>query len=298
MVSFSNLDDQQIRTDEDILRVIARAASADFDRETKTIRATYRWSVRDFMGLNEATKSRPMCGFTIARSTVTQLGPTVTDSGIDEQVLSESTPPLASTIHAFCDMTRHLVAVEHNSVVMSSMMWRTTLHSILDDAAHDLRFASTLRIEPIPATEEILTAFRSFQLLTRLKLTLRLPNPELTRFTEKLHREMVAGSIREYTQDMRNPKGLSQGETALPFASAAMAQQGYKNGDVLMEGLRNGSRKTIKTGRHAARGKVNRLRDFIRGMSTNLRTKEAQTAVAAIINEIDTLLPPDDTHAE
>jgi hypothetical protein len=91
---------------------------------------------------------------------------------------------------------------------------------------------------PMPNQEEILEAFFSFQRLTRLRVHLLLPNPELSRYTQKLFEELQSGGIRDYLADMRNPQGMSKAQENLPFATAAMAAAGYKEGDVLLEGVR------------------------------------------------------------
>ncbi len=176
-------------------------------------------------------------------------------------MISTSTPPLAIPLCLLFDMARHLVAVEFNSTLMASDVWRSTVHEIFDAAAVSLKLRSTLRLEAVPETSAILGAFASFSRLTRLRLMLRLPNPELSRFTEKLKKEMETAGIREYKQDMSNPSGLSQREDALPFASVAMAQDGYKVGEVLMEGIIEGKKKTVRTGKSAARGKVDISKD-------------------------------------
>jgi len=193
-------------------------------------------------------------------------------------------------MHLFFYMERHLVVVEYNSVVMSSEQWRTALHKILDEGARSLEFQSTIRLEPVPREAAILTAFRSFQTLTRLRVRLRIPNPELDRRTERLRKELVSGAIRDYTQDMRNSRGLSQSEEGLPFATAAMAQAGYKDGDVTMSGYRDGKRTTLRTGKRAARGRIEGLKDFVRGMAANARSKEAQAAIASILEEVDRMV--------
>jgi hypothetical protein len=184
-------------------------------------------------------------------------------------------------------MRRHLVVAEYNSLMMASQLWRTELQDILDLAASRLQFRSVLRLEPLPREAEILTAFRSFQVLTRLRVRLRIPNPELDRYFEHLHREMESSRIREYTQDMANPSGLSQDREALPFAAAAMAQAGYKDGDVTMSGYRNGRQATVRTGRRASRGRVDGLKDFIRGMAANARAKETKKAITSILEEVE-----------
>ena len=138
-------------------------------------------------------------GLTLARSIVAQLGQTVTENSIEDAVSHPSLPP-AQTVHLFFNMVRHLVAVEYNSDVMGSELWRSSLHEMLDSAAGTLEFRSGLRLEPVPKDAEILSAFRSFSILTRLKVRLRIPNPELSRYTARLRKEMEESAIREYTQ--------------------------------------------------------------------------------------------------
>jgi hypothetical protein len=293
-----NLDHKSIQSDDDIADIIKQAASREFDRERKSGRTKYRWSLSDFCSQTVITPVvRPLISVTFARSMVTRIGPTVTDSGIQDGTLSESTPPLAIPICLLFDMKRHLVAVEFHSAVAASDVWRATLHEIFDAAATSLRFRSSVRLEAVPETAAILGAFVSFSRLTRLRLTLRLPNPELTRFTRRLKEEMETGGIREYRQDMSNPSGLSQSDAALPFAAAAMAQDGYKVGEVLMQGIINGKQKTIRTGKHAARGKVEIPKDVVHEAVSSLST-ESQPALASVLAEVDQIKPHDTTEAD
>jgi hypothetical protein len=119
---------------------------------------------------------------------------------------------------------------------------------------------------------------------------LRLPNPDLSRPIKHLFEDMQNGAIREFLQDMRNPSGLSKNEEALPFAAAAMAQAGYKKGEVILEGIRNRRRSVIRTGHRAARASLDQIRDFARGIGANARSKEAQAAAASIVAEIDRIV--------
>ena len=287
-----------VRSDGDVIRVLANATDNRFDRTLETARATYKWSLREFTQyeLERTGLPRPVVGVTLARSIMTQRGQTVTDSSI-EDASSELSPPSAETIHILFDMARHLAVVEYNSTMMRNQLWRVALHEILDASARSLEFQSVLRLEPVPREAEILTAFRSFDRLTRLRVRLRIPNPELDRRTERLRRELVAAEIREYTQDMKNPRGLSTDEGNLPFATAAMAQAGYKDGEVVLNGYRLNKLITVRTGKRAARFRIERLKDFVRGMAATAKSKETQNAVASILEEVDRLaeapMPPE-----
>jgi hypothetical protein len=279
-----------IRSDGDILRVLQHSTDNRFDIENVSGRSTFRWSIREFITY-ESTDGQDVnaYGITLGRSVLTQSGQTVTEDKI-ENALTLMSPPAAEVIHLFFQMSRHLVAVEYNSTIMHSQLWRTSLHEIVDEAAKSLELLSSIRLEPIPREEEIIQAFKSFERITRLRVRLRIPNPELDRRTERLRRDLVAGAIREYMQDMKNPSGLSTEESNLPFATAAMAQAGYKEGDVLLVGVRQGKRVTVRSGHRAARGRIEGLKDFMRGIASTAKTLEARTAVKKILEEVDRIV--------
>lgn len=281
---------KSIRKDGDIENVLRQAASSKFDQPSETPKYVLLWSLREF-AIHRTKQAGNVLSITLARSIKEELGQTVTENGILDTII-ETMPPAATVIHLFLYMRRHLVAVEYDSSVLGTDAWRKSLHAILDAAAKSLEIRSSLRLEPVPQKEEILRAFRSFSKLFKLRLKLRLPNPELSRWTKQLKDDMAKGGIREYLQEMYNPNGLNQKEDALPFASVSLAQQGYKDGEVTLEGVRDGKREKIKTGRKAARGKLEQVRDFVRGASANAKSKEARTVVRAIIDEIDRMAEP------
>jgi hypothetical protein len=278
---------ENIRSDSQIMSVIENVASPEFLVVTASGRNTFQWNVREYS--IEGEQDNVVCSINLGRSVIERSGQTATPEGF-EQATTTFLPPPAETFHLFFYMRRHLVAVEYRSELMRTQLWRSSLHEMLDAAALSLGYTSHLRLEPVPQDETILRAFRSFQRLTRLRVKLRIPNPELDRRTERLRREMVEDGIREYTQDMKNPTGLSLSEEGRPYATAAMAQAGYKEGEVTMAGIRNGKRSVVKTGNRAARGRIEGLSDFIRGLSGNLRTQEAKRAVALITEEVDRLV--------
>lgn len=225
----------------------------------------------------------------LARSVLERDGDIVTDQGMTTGT-SSLNPPLASTAVCLFDLSRHLVAIEHTSQ-LAPTAWKEFIQRILATAANRLEFYSSIELEPIPEQNGIIGLFRSFERLTRMRLTLRIPNPELSRYTKQLYENLLQSDIRELTQDMKNPNGLAKQEEALPFASAVLAEQGYKKGDVQFEGLRNGAFEQATSGSSAARGNVRGLRDFVRGMHANSKAKETQRALAAITEEIDRLHP-------
>ena len=279
---------RNMRTDDDIRSVLDLVTDPRFDLDAESGKATYRWSAREFADFVyvENDPSTRMSIIALGRSTLTQRGQTLTERTF-EDALTTLYPPSTEVIHLMFYERRHLVIVEYSSSLMQTNLWRDSLHGMLDRAARTLEFRTDIRLEPVPKDEEIISAFRSFQRLVRLRVRLRIPNPEMDRRTEQLREEMVRSSIREYTQDMKNPSGLSQEEGGLPHATVAMAQAGYKDGEVVMTGIRDGRRRTVRTGKRAARGRVEGLRDFVRGLGANVKTAEGRNIVRLILDEVD-----------
>lgn len=277
--------------DDDIRNIFKVASEAGNDVRRDSHRTQYLWSMRDYTEYPPHSTGRKVFSVLLARSRLSSEGSVVTPESIVTQI-SESSPPLADVIAIFVDVDRHLVAVEHCGWSAQSS-WRSALHQILDQVARKVELASTIELEPVPTANKIINLFKSFDAVTRLKVTLRLPNPELTRYTKDLYEDLKQARIREYAQDMRNPEGISKDENARPYASASLADQGYKRGDVTLEGQRNGSFEKIRVGSKATRGSVNQLREFIRGMGANARTQETKKALQALTDEIDRIHPRD-----
>jgi hypothetical protein len=280
-----------IRGDEDIFRLIEASCDSKFDKDQETSNAKFRWSLRYFTDYTSTNHDRSFLSVVIARSVLEKGGLIVTDDGIDEGS-SMSNPPLASTMILFFDLQRHLVAVEHSGE-LSQVLWKDHLEKIIDDVALNLGKASTVKLEPVPEKHEIVGLFKSFDKVTRIKATLRIPNPELTRYTQSLFDDLKSSDVREYTQDMKNPGGLSKKEDARPFATAVLAQQGYKSGDVQIEGYRNQTFERVLSGANASRGAINSLKQFVRGLGANAKAKETQKVLQEIAKEIDRIHPID-----
>lgn len=279
----------RIRTDQDIAEVLRTATEPEQDQIQKTRSAVFKWSVREYRDLANVNPERPLLHVVLARSILEREGAIVTDDGMSSGT-SSLNPPLASTAVCLFDLTRHLVAVEHTGD-LAPTAWREFFERILGTAANRLQKWSAISLEPVPEQNGIIGLFRSFDRITRMRVVLRIPNPELNRYTRQLYEDLANSGIREMTQDMKNPNGLSKAEAARPFASAVLAEQGYKKGDVQFEGLRNGTFEQASSGSTAARGSVRGLRDFVRGLHANAKAKEAQRVLAAIAAEIDRIHP-------
>ena len=285
-----NIDQQgRLRSNEAVLSVLEIATSPSHDQEQETSRSIYRWSLREAQLLADPS-GRQLLHVLLARSTITKEGLIVTKDGIQAGT-SSMNPPLASTATIFIDMSRHLVAVEHTGE-LSQTAWKEFFEKIVESAAIEAGYTSKLSLESVTRESEIVKTFHSFELVTRLRVTLRIPNPELNRFTRALFEELKKADIREILQDMKNPSGISKEPNALPHAAATIADMGYRKDEAIVEGIRDGQLQSIRTGAQAARGSIQQLKDFVRGLHANSKTKEANQALSAITQEIDRLLPP------
>lgn len=288
---FTHAELRRIRTNEDIIAVLRSATDPEQDQIQETRTAVFKWSVREYHDYSKLSP-RPVLHVILARSVLEKEGVIITDQGMATGT-SSLNPPLASTAVCFFDLSRHLVAVEHTGE-LTHTAWQEFFQRILATAANRLEMWSKIQLEPIPEQNGIVGLFKSFERLTRMRLTLRIPNPELNRYTKFLYEDLSNSGIREMTQDMKNPNGLSQREDARPYASAVLAEQGYKKGDVQFEGLRDGEFDQASSGSAAARGSIRGLREYVRGMHANAKAKEAQRVLAAIADEIDRIHPVPD----
>jgi hypothetical protein len=276
-----------IEDDRDIYRVLRHSTGPSLRVPVPGRRASYEWAMREFVNYGHVGESRTLVyGLTIARSLTQQIGDIVTDQGII-QGTSASEPPLADTIHLFFNMARHLVAVEHNSRITENNRWRRVFAEITGKAAERAGYWGRLELEPIPRDQEVLRAFHAFTRLTRLRVTLRLPNPELSRYSQQLYNEMRNGGIQEYRQEMRNRRGLNRAQGHLPHASAELAQAGYKKGNITMGGYLGNQRRQVTIGEQAARGRISEVRAFVRGMNASANSSEVKNTLTAILAEID-----------
>lgn len=275
-----------LRSDSDIVSVLRESCKSEFDFRNEATTAIYDWGLRNFVFLPTGDSDEDVCEVTLAKATIEKDGAIFTPSSVQPGT-SIAQPPPAAYVKIIFNMKRHLVAVEHNSAITNGHGWLKAFHEIVRQASVSLDFSSSIELQEKPKKSEILETFMSFDRLTRIKVKLLLPNPELSRLTQHLYDELSQGGVRLFIADMRNPGGLSQAEETLPHAAAAMAEDGYKKGEVLLEGVRGGRRETVKTGTQAARGKVEGIKDFVRGQASAVRTQEGKAVTEAILKEID-----------
>ena len=179
--------------DRGILRIVQEGCSARHDVSTFGAKNQWKWSLRDFdEGRPDGFDNSPGIATTrFARSLVEQSASIVTDDTIVEG-LSHAEPAAAVPLRVVFYLQRHLVAVEHNSAVMSTKAWLDALHEVFDLASVTLDIRSQLRLEPVPEANQVLEAFFAFQRLTHLRATLLLPNPEISRHAKVLYDQAVS----------------------------------------------------------------------------------------------------------
>lgn len=279
-----------IRKDEQTIGILREACNSRWDVRQATANAVYVWGLRDFVELRDGRNNKKVRAFAIklARATLEKEGVVITNDSISFGK-SVSHPPPADFVTLVFHMTRHLVAAEFKSTVTANDGWLGALTAILIKVAAHQKYRSVIQLQPKPKKADILKSFVSFQRLTRLRVHLLLPNPDLSRFTRGLFDELRNGGIREYIADMRNPGGLSQEEMTLPHAAASMAEDGYKSGEVIMEGIKNGKRQTLKTGVRPARGKVENIRDSVQDLPAIIETPAGPVISDSLTEEIERL---------
>ena len=279
-----------IKSDGDIIKILKKSVDPKYKEISSGEANTYEWVLRDFCKLNVGKEYGDIFSIAIAKAHSEITAEVVTESGLEEG-RTELTPHVAQSCRLFFYMKRHLLAIEKRSVITSSERWRSALSAILKQVAFDIEHNDWIEFEPIPRKEEIFELFNSFDRLTRLKITLRRPNPELSRFAESLYRQMEEGGVREYMQDMKNPQGLKREKGKLPHASTEIASSGYKKGEVLFEGVKNGKKETAKTGKNASVGSTRVLKEDVKGIKEICTTKKASATTKAILEEIDRIAP-------
>lgn len=282
-------DQPGLRGRDDLIKeVLKHSTEAKFATYSQGSKNSFQWMLREFTEQTAAGKQ--VFVMTLARSVTAQSGRVVTETDIVEGV-SVGMPPLAETVSLIFYVSRHLVAVEVNSSMTKTNRWRESFSKLVLNSAMDLGYRGALELEPIPRKEEMLEAFLSFDRLVRLSLTIRLPNPELSRHAAALYDEMKSSGIEQLKQDMRSGSGVSRAEGRLPRAAVELASNGYKKGDVVFVGDRNGRHETVRSGRKAAAFSARHLRDYVRGLKDQAKTKDAGQALGHVLNEIDRLHP-------
>lgn len=277
-----------VQSDEDIVKIFVHACHPNYARPDEVSTGTYTWSLTNFVELaSKEEADGQVIAFQITRSTVQKVGPTPTEDGRTIIGVSDIVPPQSVMAQVICRLDKHLVAIEVFTEFMQSGKWLQMVHGVLDAAAEDMGYLSRLRFEVKPSKSEVEASFRSFDKLTRLQVTLWLPNPEVPDDAKGFYDELVSGNIRKFRQDMSNPNGLSREPGRLPHAAMSIAQAGYKEGELVLEGEKDGLPHEIRTGTNPCRGEVQKIRDYVRGMHTATKDPELKKTLKAVLREID-----------
>lgn len=283
---------RHFQSDADIASTIETACSSqDLFEKDPTGSAYYQWRLADSLVIpaEDSEDLGLIVCFKLVRETFRKSGATVTPEGRVKDVDTEMKPPLATVAQIVCFMDRHLAVIEHCSELMGSAKWKAHLENLLAKAASSSSFNTKIHFEAKPKRVEVMEAFESFHRLTRLKVTLLLPNPDLPRFGEALYERMKAGGVRRYVQDMSNPDGLVREKGELPYAAIALAEAGYKDGEVELTGELDGQVTTRKTGGVPDRGRLDLLKSYVRGLKKGTSKDDAHKCLRAILTEISRL---------
>jgi hypothetical protein len=273
-------------TDDDWLdRYFTELACSRFDLQKETRQAVYTWAIRQYQRLDADFSS-----FVLARSQQQRRSTIVTDDSLTTGD-SVASPPPADTIIMLVFWPRHIVVVENRSGMTTGETWLRNFHAILDASKNQLEIPVAPRLEPIPLQGSLQHHLRTLDRVFRFRLRLKLPNPELSRWAERVYEEMLEGHLTEYLQEFVSPSGMNVSEGSKAHSSAALAEGGYKEGPVSIDGEKDGRPVSIEEGKSAISGKIDQIHSLIRGLETNATGTRLPRALDMIREEIHRLFP-------
>ena len=287
------LFDQPVRTDNQVINVFETAARERCDVVDSRTRSGSRWSLRQVeTDTPDEPDARPFISAIFSHEATYREGPIVTPAGISRGV-SAISPPAATTSHVVVDLRRHIIAVQDVAAIMQTKPgWKNKLELILNAGARWAEYTSRVSLEPIAPKQVVQGRLAEFNRITRVRVTLRIPNPDLGPTFQRLYEEMSRGGVRELTEDMRSERGLDFSTDSLPRASLDMALNGYRKGEIRIYGFREGNEKDKFTiADDVARVEIDGLRDFVSGVRAGTTSPEVKRVVHAIIRKIDGILP-------
>lgn len=273
--------------------ILATMASSSFDIPMTGRKSTSTWGVRQFETFTVKGRSTTdiVHRILLVKALEEQDGSTLTDVGLS---LGRSTidPPLATSVNLYFWMRRHLVAVEHNATLLTGKAWNSAIRLISKRAAKTHGNNALLLLEPVPEADSISSLLATFAKVIRIKAKVRIPNPELTRFTRALYEQLKESRINEYRQDMRNQQqGLSLEEGTLARSTIGLVEEGYKAGDVTIIGVRKNQIETVVVGHTAARGTLRVTKEEMRQLTPNSDELMIDMTIGALLGEIDRIKP-------
>lgn len=282
---FRGFDRPQKPDDDWLEEYLETICSDQFDFTKKTKKSVYTWAVRNYIRLNDEFSS-----LVLARSTVQRSSTIVTSTSLSSGE-SVSSPPPADTIILLIYWPRHIVVVENRSGMTTGETWLRNFHKIIESAKLKVPVPIAPRLEPIPLKGTILHHLKELDRVFRLRIRLTLPNPELNRWAQRIYDEMIEEKLDTYLQEFISSEGIRVDEESKAFSSASLAELGYREGGVQIDGQKNGKPVQIDEGKTAIRGKIDQLRSLVRGLETNAGGKQLPNALNQIQKEIDRLFP-------
>jgi hypothetical protein len=265
-VDREDLFQRPVSRDDDLIRIVEAAASEQFDVPQQGPRRGYKWALRNVVAdfLDEESDRR-FINVTFSREIASHRGPIITSDGII-QGTSTLNPPAATLVRILIDLKRHIFAIEDvPSVIQAHTGWKAKLQSILATAAWHMGFSSLFRLDPVAPKDTVEMSLRSFEKLTRLRVTLSIPNPDLGPSFQRLYDEMKKGGVRELAQDMRNERGLNIGPDTLPRAAIDMGLTGYRKGKIRFYGLKENKKEEFVVADDVSRIQIEEVRGYING---------------------------------
>jgi len=286
---WSYIGKRDLISDDDVREFLKLACQVEFDRDHETAHNLYKWSLRQGSAIVNDDDQIILSVFILGRSVLERDALIVDENGFHEG-RSISSPAPAETMILLYYWPRHIVLVENRSQMVTGETWLSHYKELISAVAVKYEYSKLPQLENIPPSDSLLDLFLSFNKVTRVKVHLKLPNPDMSRLTRDLKKRLEDDSIQEIKQDMYNSNGLSKKEGGLPLSSIAMAEQGYKSGAVLIEGKSDAGYERIETGKDTAKGSVVGFKTFLRGLRVNAKTKEGNGILDALENELSRIV--------
>jgi len=282
-----------LTNDDDILTFWDYACSSEYDVIHVTEKNKYKWSFRKGTSLVDNNEDKILDVYILGKSLLEKDAMVVDENGFHED-RTYSQPAPAETMELLVFWKRHIVLVENRSQMVTGETWLKHYNEIMVQVSEKMDYKKMPQLENIPPEKSIISIFSKLQRVTRIKLHLELPNPDMSRLTKQLKEKLEEDQIQELKQDMFNPNGMSKKEEGLPFSSLALAELGYKKGPVLIEGEDEKGPKRYEIGKDIAKGSLVGFKSFIRGLRVNARTNESNGILDAIESELVRVVPIDD----
>lgn len=286
---WSYIRENDLVTDDDVREFLRLACQGIFDRTHETAHNLYMWSLREGSTVTDENGKIVLSVYILGRSVLEKDALIVDEKGFHEG-RSISSPAPAETMTLLYYWPRHIALVENRSQMVTGETWLSHYTDIMLAVSEKYSYSKCPQLENIPPSDSILNLFLNFKKVTRVKVHLKLPNPDMSRLTRDLKASLEEDCIQEIKQDMFNPNGLSKREGGLPLSSLAMAEQGYKNGPVLIEGVSDNGFERIETGKDTAKGSLVGFKTFLRGLRVNVKTKEGNGILNAIELELEKIV--------